>query len=106
MWFCGLTDALTRRRTQLPTEDGLKTLELKHDRAMQILGIRPSFYWRLVREGRIRTLGSGKNSRAVYASIEAYHRSRMTAPKETLKIVEASRRRQAARKANQEIAVE
>jgi hypothetical protein len=60
---------------------GLKPLELKHSLAMQILGIRPSYYWQLMREGRIRALGSGKNSRADYETIEQYHRERQAAAK-------------------------
>jgi hypothetical protein len=59
------------------TEDELKPLEVKHARAMQILDIRPSFYWSLVREGRIKTVGSGKDGRAVFSSLEAYHRERL-----------------------------
>lgn len=59
------------------TEDDLKPMEIKHDRAMRLLDIRPSFYWKLVWEGRIRVVGSGKDGRADFASVERYHRERL-----------------------------
>ena len=75
-------------------EDGLKPLEVTHDRAMQILDIRDSVYWKLVRQGRITTVGWGRGSRADYASLEAYHRERLAAPK---KMLEMNRRQRPAR---------
>jgi hypothetical protein len=50
-------------------------LLVKHKRAQQILDCGASFYWRLVREGRIKVLGAGRASRADYASIRAYYRA-------------------------------
>ena len=81
----------------MPTEDGVKPLEVKHSRGMQILGVRPSKYWGLMRDGLIKAVGSGKDSRAVYASLEAYHRSRLEAPKKTLKMTLAMIDRRKAR---------
>jgi hypothetical protein len=56
-------------------EDGPEPLMIRHKRAQWILGCGASFYWRLVQEGRIKVLGSGRASRADYASIKAYYRS-------------------------------
>jgi hypothetical protein len=54
-------------------EDGPELLMIRHKRAQQILAIGSSFYWRLVQEGRIKVLGSGRASRADYASIRKYY---------------------------------
>jgi hypothetical protein len=97
----------------MPIEDRLKPLEVTHDRAMQILDIRDSAYWKLVRLGRITTVGWGRGSRADYASLEAYHHARLTEPKKTLAMTLAmTKRRQAtaaasaAETANRDIAAE
>lgn len=86
-------------------EEAIKPLEVEHRVARQILAIRSTaYYWELVRRGLIKTVGSGRNSRADYASLEAYHHERLTAPRRTLKMNE--RGGAAPKKANEEIAAE
>ena len=58
-------------------EDGPELLLLRHKRAQQILACGASFYWRLVQEGRIKVLGSGRASRADYASVKQYYHELM-----------------------------
>jgi hypothetical protein len=47
-------------------------LLVKHRRAQQILDCGPSFYWRLVKLGRITIVGRGRAGRAHYGSLLAY----------------------------------
>jgi hypothetical protein len=57
-------------------EDGLDDpLLVKHKRAQRMLDCGASFYWGLVKQGRIKVLGSGRASRADYASVKEYYRS-------------------------------
>ncbi len=97
----------------MPVEDELKPLEITHIRARQILDISASLYWGLVRRGLIQTVGFGRGSRAVYATVESYHRSRLEAPKKqlpmTLAQIERRKTRAApgtAERANREFAAE
>ena len=41
-------------------------------KAMKLLAIRPSFYWRLAREKRILVVGKGRASRASFDSVKRY----------------------------------
>jgi hypothetical protein len=47
---------------------------VRHGEAQRILGIGQSYYFKLVREGRIKTVGTGRLSRAVYSSVVGYVR--------------------------------
>jgi hypothetical protein len=91
--------------------DGLKQLEISHIRAREILDISASKYWSLVRGGLIQVVGWGRGSRAVFSTVEAYHRARLTAPKKQLPVTMAQIKRGqaraaglAAQKANEETA--
>jgi hypothetical protein len=44
-------------------------LLVRHLEAQRLLGIGASHYFKLIREGRIQSVGRGKMSRAVYSSI-------------------------------------
>ena len=37
-----------------------------------MLAAKPGYYYRLIREGKIQAVGTGRSSRAVYSSIVAY----------------------------------
>jgi hypothetical protein len=54
-------------------EDGAGPLLVKHKRAQEILACGTSYYWRLVREGRIKVVGVGRASRADYKSVKDYY---------------------------------
>jgi excisionase family DNA binding protein len=47
-------------------------LLIRHSEAQRLLGIGESYYFQLVREGRIKTVGQGRLSRARYDSVKAY----------------------------------
>jgi hypothetical protein len=49
-------------------------LLVRHSEAQRLLGLGPSRYFKLVREGRIRSVGKGRMSRAEYSSILEYVR--------------------------------
>jgi|HubBroStandDraft_6_1064221.scaffolds.fasta_scaffold1514855_1 hypothetical protein len=53
-------------------EDGPEPLLVKHARGQQILDCSPSFYWALVRAGKITVVGRGKASRGYLPSIRDY----------------------------------
>ena len=84
----------------MPVEDALKPFEITHIRARQILDISPTLYWSLVRRGLIQTVGWGRGSRAVFATVEAYHRGRLEAPKKQLAMTVAQIQRRKARGAS------
>jgi hypothetical protein len=48
---------------------------LRHGEAQRRLGLSGSAYYKLVRQGRILSVGQGKMSRAVYSSIVEYVRA-------------------------------
>lgn len=73
-------------RKAKPTDDGLKPLAVRHERGREILGIGDSAYWKLFREGKLKKVGSGRSSRADYASIEAHHRSQLEEPEKPLAV--------------------
>jgi hypothetical protein len=54
----------------MATEDELEPWFVPHGVAMKLLGYRSSYYWGLVRKGKIRKVGTGKASRAVFASVK------------------------------------
>jgi hypothetical protein len=47
-------------------------LLVRHPEAQKLLGLGASAYFKLIREGRIQSVGKGKMSRAVYSSIRKY----------------------------------
>jgi hypothetical protein len=47
-------------------------LLVRHAEAQRLLGLGPSRYFKLVREGRIRSVGRGRMSRALYSSVLEY----------------------------------
>ena len=47
-------------------------LLVRHPEAQRLLGLGASAYFKLIREGRIQSVGKGKMSRAVYSSIRKY----------------------------------
>ena len=91
-------------KAAMRTGDERKPLELPHEQAMQILSIRASSYWGLIRKGLIKKVGSGRGSRAVYASVLAYHHARLAAP--TVNKVTPTGIRRPTEKAYEELATE
>jgi hypothetical protein len=49
-------------------------LLIRHAEAQRLLGLGPSYYFGLVRSGRIRVVGRGRLSRALYSSVKDYVR--------------------------------
>ena len=49
-------------------------LLIRHAEAQRLLGLGASHYFGLVRAGRIQTVGRGRLSRALYASVKDYVR--------------------------------
>jgi hypothetical protein len=49
-----------------------RQLLVRHKHAQQLLDCSPSFYWSLVRKGKITVVGNGRAGRADYASVTAY----------------------------------
>jgi hypothetical protein len=47
---------------------------VRHGEAQRLLGVGTSYYFQLVREGRIKTVGEGRMSRAIYSSVKEYVR--------------------------------
>ena len=47
-------------------------LLVKHAVARRAIGVGQSYYWRLVRKGRIQTVGKLKAGRAVWSSVRSY----------------------------------
>jgi hypothetical protein len=47
---------------------------VRHSEAQRLLGLGESRYFQLIREGRIKSVGKGRMSRAVYSSIKEYVR--------------------------------
>jgi hypothetical protein len=60
-----------RSRTAAELEQ-LEPLFIKNAKAMKLLDVRPSLYWRMVRQKRFIVVGKGKASRAYFPSIKAY----------------------------------
>ena len=56
----------------------MEPLLLRHDEAQRLLGLGASRYFKLIREGRIQSVGQGKMSRAVYSSIKEYVQALVT----------------------------
>ena len=50
----------------------MEPLLIRHPEAQRVLGLGASHYFKLIREGRIQSVGKGKMSRAVYSSIKEY----------------------------------
>jgi hypothetical protein len=50
----------------------IEPLLLRHVDAARVLGLGQSRYYKLIREGRIQSVGKGRMSRAVYSSIRKY----------------------------------
>ena len=57
----------------MSAKDWIKTLEVRHNHAMEILGLKGRSYWDLLKDGHIKRVGLGRGSPADYASLEAYH---------------------------------
>jgi hypothetical protein len=94
-----------------PIDDGLAPLAVRHSRAKQILAVGDSTYREAIRDGKIKTVGSGRGGGADYQSILDYHRARLAEPGLELAVNKARRERglqaaQAARRANRELAAE
>jgi hypothetical protein len=53
------------------TED-VEPLLIRHTQAQRLLGIGPSAYFQLIREGKIKAVGERRTARAYYPSIQAY----------------------------------
>ena len=47
---------------------------VRHSEAQRLLGIGESHYFQLVREGRIKVVGKGRLSRAIYGSVVEFVR--------------------------------
>ena len=54
------------------TEDEPQRLLVRHKRAQQLLDCSNSFYWALVRKGKIAIVGRGRAGRADFESLKAY----------------------------------
>jgi hypothetical protein len=53
-------------------EDPPEPFFVRHKIGQQALGVRESYYWQLVRAGKITVVGRGKTSRASWQSIKNY----------------------------------
>jgi hypothetical protein len=55
-----------------PVEDEIEPIFIRHKTAQRMLAIRQSKYWKVVRSGKITTVGRSRTSRAHLPSIKAY----------------------------------
>jgi hypothetical protein len=56
----------------------MEPLLIRHAEAQRLLGLGTSQYFKMIREGRIQSVGKGKMSRAVYSSIKEYVQALVT----------------------------